>query len=268
VPTDFYGNPTAEGTNVLFRTLHADGRQSEDNRPVTHLLAWQRIWSGTVSGRTFVAAEADGAFGPQADLREVAGWPVPFSVLIDGAPYLADGQRLFSLRTSTIADRFGNVLPDGTRVSFVVDAPDGQRIIPAVTINGIAEAVMEAPDKPGQVTIRGSVSGVSSQAVTLSLTAGIPAQPLTVRTRVNVGAGTVRIELGPVLGTLNQHVPDGTLVQFSIVNGRLYQTVSGLTEGGYAQTTLRLEGLAPGAYTVIASVGGRTGTGRFAVGGE
>lgn len=267
VPHDQYGNPLAEGTPVEFRTLHPDGRLAANSRLVEHLLAWQRLWSGTVAGLTTVAAEASGRFGPEKELLEIPGWPRPFTLSVESGQFIADGRRLLTVRTGRIQDRFGNVMPDGTQVSFVVGGPNGQRIVSAVTLDGAAEAVLQAPDEPGDLTVRGSVFGVSSEPLIIPITTGILSESITVRTRVDVGAVIVHLEAGPLLGTLYQFVPDGTELLF-VVNAPdgTSQTLTGVSEAGMAQAELRLDGLADGLYQVTAVVGGETGNGRFTLG--
>lgn len=263
VPTDRYGNPIAEGSQVTFRSLHPDGRRRTADRRVAHLLAWQRIWSGTKAGLTTVAAAVGNQTGPEKALLEVAGWPEPFEVaVVDGQP-IADGRRLLTLRTSVLRDAFGNRIPDGTQVSFVVEGAAGRRIIPSQTIDSVAEAPLEAPELSGPLTVRGSVFGVIGEPTTIEFTPGLLSNSLSVVSSVDEEEGVVRLTAGPLLGVLDQHIPDGISVPFLIVGPQRTLTVEGVSDGGNAFVDVRLGDLEPGPYEVTVRLDGRSAATTF-----
>jgi hypothetical protein len=239
------------------RALHPDGTLDEQTVRVAHLLAWARLRSGTTAGRTTVMAQTEAAAGPEAALDEVAGPPLSFTLSADPATLPADGRQLLTLRTSSLRDRFGNTLPDGTQVTFTVVAPDGtRRSIPALTLDGRATAPLQAPATPGTATVRAIAAGVESAALPVEFTPGPAVGVLPLSVHRNEPAGALRLTAGPLTGALGQHIPDGTSIQFTLYGDDDQRSASAPTEGGYAQTDIRLAGLPAGSYTIAAEVGG------------
>jgi len=177
VPFDRFGNPVADDTPVTMRADHPGGWLEEDVVPTEHLLAWKRIWSGTRAGRTAVSVAVQGQSGPEADLLEIAGWPVPFELFVaDPEAAVADGRRLLELRTGIIVDAYDNPMPDGTQITFVVEDLDGTtRRIEAYTLDGVARTILEAPDTPGRVSVWGVAYGVQGEALVIPFETGIAA---------------------------------------------------------------------------------------------
>ncbi len=256
LPLDQFGNPAASGTAVEVRALHPDGTLAEQTVRVTHLLAWARLRSGTSAGRTTVIAQTEAAAGPEAALDEVAGPPLALSLSAEPATLPADGRQLLTVRTSPLRDRFGNTLPDGTRVTFIVVAPDGtRRSIPALTLDGRATAPLQAPATPGPATVRAIAAGVESASLPVEFTPGPAVGVLPLSVHRNEPAGALRLTAGPLTGALGQHIPDGTMVQFMLYGDDDQRSASAPTEGGYAQADIRLAGLPAGSYTIAAEVG-------------
>jgi hypothetical protein len=266
LPLDQFGNPAATGTDVQVRARHPDGSLHEQTVQVAHLLAWARIRSSTRAGRATIVATSEGASGPEAVLDEVAGMPQPFALAAEPPTLPADGRQLLRLRTTTLRDRFDNVLPDGTLVMFVVTAPDGtQRSIPAVTIDGSAEAPLQAPTTPGRATVQAVAAGVESAPRQIEFAPGPAVGRITLAAEVDRPAGALRLTAGPLTGALGQHIPAGTLVQFRLRGVGEALDVSAPAEEGYARVQVRLAELATGSYTVSATVGNLQGSTRVEV---
>jgi hypothetical protein len=265
VPFDDYGNPVAEGTPVEFRALHPGERLERQTGVVSHLVAWRRIVSGTRAGRTTVTAIARDAHGPDATYTEVPSWPAPFDLSASPADVPADGRQLVTLRTDVIRDRFGSAMLDGTLVTFVADLPGSEpRFIPAYTIDGAAEAQLQAPSAPATVTVRATLYGVESRPLRIAFAPGPAVGSFPMAAQVNARDGFVVITAGPLLGALGQFVPDGTPVQFRLTGpGGAVRAIPGQAEKGRARTELRLAELTPGAYAVEMTVGAGRGTTAF-----
>ncbi len=267
VPFDSLGNPVAEGTPISVRSLHPGDRREEQRISVRNLLAWTRIRSGTRAGQTTIAVQADTAYGPEATVREVAGWPVPFRLSAKPRSLPANGQDLITLRTNVIRDRFGNVMPDGTLVTFIVEVP-GNTLdhIPAYTIGGQAEAPVQAPLQPGIATVRALVYNVESESLDITFTAGPAVGTFPVVATVDAENGAVRVTAGPLLAQLGQYVPDGTPVRFSVVGGGgQKQELAGVSKDGYSTVELRLAMLPRDTYTITASTGSGQGSTTFTI---
>lgn len=267
VPFDRYGNPVAENTPVEFQILHPGDNLETITVSTTNLLAWQRVWSTTAAGRTTVAVSAQGAHGPDATFLEVPDWPTSFGLSATPSSAPADGRQFLSLRSTVIRDRFGNAMVDGTLVTFVAEMAGSEpRFIPAYTIDGSAEALIQAPGQPGVMTVRATLYGVESRPLAITFTPGPAARDFPATAQVNARDGMITIAAGPMLGELGQFIPDGTLVLFHVTGpGGLKQTVEGMSEDGRASIELRLADMPPGAYTAEVVVGSGIGRATFEI---
>ena len=72
VPADALGNPVANGVPVNLRANHPDGSTQDQTRSVEHLLAWSRMTSGLVAGKTTVAVSSGDAHGPVDRMQQTA----------------------------------------------------------------------------------------------------------------------------------------------------------------------------------------------------
>lgn len=256
---DTFGNPVAEGTQVEVLALHPDGRLEKKVIEVHHLLAWVRIFSDTKAGRTLIATRIGPIHGSEGTLLEVAGWPVPFSISADPQPLPADGRLITMLRTAPVLDRFGNAVPDGTLVTFIVYAPDGSfSTVPAYTIGGIAEAPLQAPLQPGSYIAQATILGMESKKTTIVFIAGATTNTFTISVQHSSIDNTFLLRAGPLLGSLGQFIPDGTPVRFIITNARgQSQELDSISDAGYAQVELFPGQFPAGVYTthVIAGSG-------------
>lgn len=265
VPFDDYGNPVAEGTPLTLRILHPGDVLEQQTLTVTNLLAWGWVRSRTRAGRAVVSASVGDAHGPDATYDEVPTWPAPFGLSASPLNLPADGRQLLTLRTDLIRDRFGNPMIDGTLVTFVVEVAGSEpRFVPAYTVDGAAEAQLQAPTEPGTVTVRATLYGVDSRPLTLSFAAGPAVGTIVVKAQVNARDGFVALSAGPLLAALDQFVPDGTPVEFVLTGpGGAQQQFTALSETGRANIELRLSELPSGSYTVQVSAGAGQGQTEF-----
>jgi len=265
IPFDIFGNPIREGTPVQIVALHPGDVLDKKIVPVKHLLAWRRVYSRTKGGRTIIVSQIGQIHGFEGTLLEVPGWPVPFKISADPQPLPADGRQLTTLRSEIIRDKFGNVMPDGTIVMFVIEEPDGTRsFIPTYTIDGVATTPYQAPRIAGKMSMYATVLGVQSQAYTLVFTAG----PAIGNFPVNVQNDPINhgylLKAGPLLGRLGQYIPDGTPVYFQLINktGRSYN-LEGVSDAGYANVKIVKSLYEAGSYHIQVSAGSGQGTGNI-----
>jgi len=79
--------------------------------------------------------------------------------------------------------------------------------------------------------------------------------------RVDAPKQSIELTAGPMLGSLQQFIPDGTPVQFVLTDSAGRQTrIDAVSERGYAWAVARLAFLQIGSYTAEVTVG--TGYGK------
>ncbi len=265
IPFDIFGNPIQEGTPVQIEALHPGDVLDKKIVPISHLLAWRRVYSRTKAGRTVIAAQVAQIHGFEGTLLEVPGWPVPFSISAEPQPLPADGQLLTTLRSTIIRDKFGNMMPDGTIVMFIIEEPDGTRsFVPTYTIDGVATTSYQAPRVAGRMRMYATVLGVQSSAYTLIFTAGPAIGKFPVNVQNDPVDKAYLLNAGPLLGKLGQYIPDGTPVHFQLTSrtGRQY-SLDGVSDAGYARVEIIKSLYAPGSYNIQASAGSGQGSGKL-----
>ncbi|MCX6050602.1 MAG: hypothetical protein NT075_36390, partial [Chloroflexi bacterium] len=218
------------------------------------------IYSRTHAGEMRIAVDGCAAHSPERAVREVPGLPVPFTLSTDAQSAPADGRQLIQIQSEQIMDSFGNVLLDGSSVTLLAEMGNAdRRSLPAITVDGRIYTTLQAPAQPGQMTLRAWVAGVASQPLHLTFTPGPAVNPIAMVAQID--AQEIVIEAGPLIGQLEQFIPDGTEVTFTL-KAPDGQEVTRHTPADYGYATLRLRrtGLVAGSYTVTATVG--TGTGQ------
>jgi hypothetical protein len=262
VPFDRFANPLPSGTMVHIGVLHADGSLQQMQAPIAHLLAWTKIYSHVKAGSDTVVARVGNAHGPTSALLEVAGLPAPFTVSASPTNLPADGQSVVTLRTSTLVDRFGNILPDGMLTMFHARLPDGTlESIPAQTVDGVATATLQAPREQGVSIVWASVFTVTSGSLKVPFAPGPAVGTFSLTADLNAAQARMTVMTGALLGELGAFVPDGTPVSFSLANpsGAILQSAGETSTAGHATWTFTVADLAPGAYQVRAGSGSAAG---------
>ena len=265
IPFDAYGNPVMEGTKLEVLVLHPDNRLEKRFLVIHNLLAWTRVFSGVHAGRTSIVALIGQIHGSESTLLEVAGWPVPFDIFANPQPLPADGNLVTTLSTAIILDKFGNVMPDGTLITFIVHAPDGAySAIPAYTIDGIAKTLLQAPLEPGMYTVQATVLGVVSHKIVVQFEAGPSDNTFAIAVQKDGKNSAYLLRAGPILGSLGQYIPDGTPIRFIVVsaNGQ-QQELDSISDAGYASVELLSAQFPVGNYTVHIFVGSQQVTHTF-----
>lgn len=241
--SDRFGSPVRARSEIGLSALRHTGATETGGVEVTGLVAWQRLFSGTVSGRTAVSTAIGGVQGPVADLDEVAGRPAEIVLNApEGGPLLADGRRLHRIQTGQLRDRFDNLVTDGTVVEFRMDTVDGRRTSSAPTVDGRAEVWIEAPAAPGVVQVVASSSGTASEPLDVEYRPAVERIPARVST---TETGAV-VEIGPVGLVDGGWIPDGTRVDLTMPGQR---TVGGSTVDG--RVTFELRSRLPERSTVV-----------------
>jgi len=255
-PTDGFGNPLPDGTQVTTQIVRADGGIETLTSVVVGGLAASTLTADTTAGRVTITSQVDGRDGPANVVDQVAGRPVVFTVATRGTndsatQLFADGFTLVEVATSELRDPFGNLLPDGIVTTFRIESPDGVSFAPATVQNGSAATTIESPDRPGAIVVSASTSGTTSTPLTLDFQPAVQSLPVTSRTAVD---GTPVVQLGPVITVRGGYPADGTAV--TITNTRSGVTVTDALSRGVASVPLRAA--KPGDVVRIEVLGAQT----------
>lgn len=206
LPRDRFGNVVTDGTPVDVVVRRPDGSVEVVTTEVRSQLAAVRVFSTTLAGRSTFRVDVDTATGPEVDVLEAPGPPVPFGLSEPGLPVRSDGRQLFVVSTDRLVDTNGNELLDGTVAVASVESPTGRATARSVTIDGVAEFVLEAPTEPGPVDVEVVVDGVRSSVLRVEVAPDVT----DLRVDVVLHDGVLHITVGPVLTGLGGFVPDGT----------------------------------------------------------
>ena len=209
VPVDEFGNPVAEGTESTTLVTRPTLETEEMPAETKGLLSYVNIFSRTVTGRTRLSVDVEGASGPERSFLEVAGIPERFPLFLIDPLAPADGHALVRIRTSELRDAFSNALPDGTVVFLDASGVTGTRRLRSVTIDAVAEFVLEVPEQEGSVQLIATASGRQSEELTLTFESALTEIPVEASPHPD---GSL-IQIGPVLTTRESYVPDGTLAR-------------------------------------------------------
>lgn len=260
IPFDAHGNTIADGSTVLLSIQYPDQRVVVREVTVQGGVAWLRVPGGTREGRIAISAVSGAGRGQEADLVAVSGDAADIRVVVEPPLANADGRQIVAMRTNQIRDAAGNLVSDGTLVRFVAKMPDGTlRSIPAYTIDGVAQAPLQASAAPGVAEVIALVLSQQSQPAQITFTPGPAIGTIAVSGEIDSAKHKLRVTAGPIAGALGQLVPDGTVVAITITDAAGATHVSSAqTELGMIDALIELHGLAPGpAQLVLVAGAGR-----------
>lgn len=208
VPLDTFGNMMEKGTPINFTVLKPDKTLLQATRQVNAGIAWLKITAGIRAGKSFAGVNIGQAFSDEKELLEVAGFPINFSIHALAHTSFADGRQTFHVRTDSLADGYGNMLPDGTLVIFQCLHTNGARQrLNAYTIAGRAEVTIRNPAAPGTLSITAAVEGGgASNPLKIAFSGMLSALP------VQYNPNASQLIIGPLRGPLKQLLPQGTAV--------------------------------------------------------
>ncbi len=227
VPEDRFGNPVSAGTPVDFTTTRPNLVTEEKRYETAGLLAWYEVFSRTVTGRTRIATQSEEAVAPERSFLEVAGLPVTYGLELLDPVIPADGQTLLTIRTDVLTDRFGNVLPDGTVAVLDAEGVTGNRRINSQTVDGRVEFTLEVPNRPGNVTVVATASGVQSLPLEMSFESAVASMDA----EIEVLEDRTLVRVGPITSVRGSFVPEGTTAVVTAADGTTVTVELSLGEG-------------------------------------
>ena len=254
-PTDVYDNPLDNGTEV---TVKYQFLENINELKITsqNFMAWYNVRSTTKSGRILVSSECNGTTSKELATIVYPSNATNFSISASSAHNFADGNQIVTFTSDIIRDEFGNMVSNGTLVTFIIkNEKDSYLYTIGTTLNGIVEARTLHPDQASQWEIQAFVTGAAeSNTTAFSFKSAIKDYP------VYFSKGNRNIAIGPFESFMKQLIPDGLLLQLDIydANGEFIESKKTTTKNGACTIFLGEHFLPEGEYTLKIEAAGIT----------
>ncbi|MEP0263736.1 hypothetical protein [Dokdonia sp.] len=234
IPTDHLDNMLPDGTTVNINTHF-----KETTTPLVHELknniAWQRIPAPLQSGRITIAGTLQDVSSKELVIDVFPDIATDFTITTDRIHPYADGNEVMTLQSSQIKDTHGNVISDGTLVTFYIKDSLGRYWeTTGSTIQGYAFAKALHPQIPSSWTIKAGIEGIAqSDPVKVTFDSFLKEIPVT------SSKNGQEIVVGPITSYLGQIIQDGIEIQLSTAPIEYVSTM--LSESGMAYFTIPQE---------------------------
>jgi hypothetical protein len=220
---------------------------------------------GKVAGQEYVVETAFRGLSNRSDVIEItAGQPHAIEAIASKTKYVADGTDVTTI-TATIRDEFGNLVADGTPVSWSIGFgvgtyTNGSTTAATQTSNGQATITLRAPRLPGVQHVFVSAGSAESE---LDIVAEAAEFQISGPTVLDLGVGSVNHSgMAAITGA---NVADGTPVFWTLSSGEI---IGGEHDGRVyestvqnGQSTIPVSASGPtarrGTAVITATIGGR-----------
>ncbi len=244
-PTDIFDNPLDDGAEVTVKYQFQENI-SELTITTQSFFAFYNVRSTTKSGRILVSAACNGTNSKELATIVYPSNATNFTISASSAHNYADGNQILTLKSDIIKDEFGNMVSNGTLVTFIIkNQNDSYLYTIGTTLSGIVEARTLHPDEASEWEVQAFVTGAAeSNTIAFSFEAAIKDYP------VNFSQGNRNIDIGPFESFMKQLVPDGILLKLDIydADGNFIETKKTTTKNGYCNIFLGAHFLPEGDY--------------------
>lgn len=253
IPADIYDNPMPENTNVVYQNQFLDKIENKTIR-TKNLIAWHNIFAPTKSGKIFLSASTFSKSTKEFEAIIYPNVPTNFVINYTRPHSFADGNQITTLSTSTIKDKFGNIVSDATQVNFIITTSKGiQHSTQGITLNGVANTQILHPDHKEIYSIKAYVNGMAeSNKISIAyknITAVVPYSFTKNR----------ELTIGPIKSYMHQLVPDGITVIVKVYReDKLISEIKENTLKGIAHFNFPEEEFQADQYRFEISVLGKT----------
>lgn len=230
IPTDTYDNPKLPNTEVAIKHQFLNSISS-DNIKTKDFIAWKNIYAPTKSGIVLLSASCNEALTKEFDAVIYPSIATDFTISFQRNHEFADGNQITKLTTSTLKDKFGNIVSDGTMVTFIIKNEENVILKTfGTTIDGVATGQFLHPEKENMYLIKAFVNGISeSNSIEIAYKSIHP----TIEFSFSKDNRTLTV--GPIKSFMNQLVPDGIKVNVNIYhNDKLVETITENSNKGKA----------------------------------
>jgi len=230
VPTDSLDNPKKENTNVILKHLFLQN-VTNLNLKTKDFITWYDIYSPSKAGKMLVSSECDQVATKEIETEIYPNIATNFTINYTRNHEYADGNQITHFSTSVIKDPFGNVVSDGTLVSFLIRTKNNLVLKTfGTTINGIASSQILHPDHQETYSVKGFITGIAeSNSLTINY------KPIISTFNYSFSNKNRTLTVGPIKSFMNQLIPDGIKVVVTVFHhNKLVTTLQEETSKGLA----------------------------------
>jgi hypothetical protein len=230
IPTDSYDNPKLPNTEVAIKHQFLN-TISSDNIKTKDFIAWKNIYAPTKSGIVLLSASCNKALTKEFDAVIYPSIATNFTISFQRNHEFADGNQITKLTTSTLKDKFGNIVSDGTMVTFIIKNKENVILKTfGTTIDGVATGQFLHPEKENKYRIKAFINGISE-----SNSIEIAYKSINPTVEFSFSKDNRTLTVGPIKSFMNQLVPDGIKVNVNIYhNDTLVETITENSNKGKA----------------------------------
>jgi len=156
IPTDIHDNPNKISFSAIEMFKDIEQKSIINLSEIIH---YKKIFSKTKKGKIFIQTKSQNVISKEFEATILASNPVDFRIDFDRNHSYADGKELTTLTTSVIKDKFGNIIENGTLVSFLLKTHDKTLKVHGKTINGVAKAQNLHPKKAQNFEVTAYING-------------------------------------------------------------------------------------------------------------
>ncbi len=247
IPTDRFDNPMRDNTSLKMK-LSRQKNVRTDKVAIQDLIAFKRYYSPDEKGKVLLSATCKDTSSKEKTLLVRPSSPEDFKIKAERAHPFADGNQTTILSTTPIYDAYGNLVSDGTFVSFIIKDEKGNQFqTNGTTIDGVARANIVHPDEPQEWSVKAYIEGIAS-----SPTLKLKYLQSIYDMNVAFDARARKVNIGPIKSFMEQLVPDGLEVKLIVKsNDNIIYSSKEMTRDGHCSFYLRPELIPPGYYDII-----------------
>ena len=252
-PTDEFDNPLPEGTTLS--SIYQFGNNINSTPIILkNLIGWQNIYSPLKSGRILVMATCRESTSKEFTTVVYPANAVDFDISFERNHDYADGNQVILFSSDSIKDEFGNIVSDGTLVSFVATNSEGIQLkAVGTTLNGIAKARFLHPYKPDNWEVKAYVTGTAESSV-IGLSFRIAIKDY----QIKFNKETSIVEVLEIKSFMEQTAPDGIPIEIKVFDATNSLVLEDRTTSRLGQANFKLtrEYFEPGNYSIEINVAG------------
>lgn len=254
IPVDSLDNPIEKHTEVRVNQQFYNSKTTSTVL-TSNLIAFEEIGTRTKSGRISINSICENISSKELSTEINAANPINYQITAQTNHPYADGNQLATMSTSVITDKYGNVVVDGTLVKFFIKNNQNTLLqASGTTINGVATAKINHPNRANKWVITSTVPGMaSSQSIQVDFFTAIKDFD------VIFSDSNRNIEIGPIKSYMDQLIPDGLEVQLRVFIGdELVFKNNSQSQDGLGIFMLENSILKEGRYNIEIELGGIT----------